>query len=96
MRKNAGNWHVLWYTKATVSGRFPLEPMISGRPGSQPSQPLSAAQPLTFINQRTLPVSTRTLSIVNSSPVLWPVADAEKYGIDMNLPGDFVGFYQPI
>ena len=46
------------------------------------------SQPLTFINQRTLPVSTRTLNIVNSSPVLWQVADAEKYGIYLGILSD--------
>ena len=61
-------------------------------PGYRYRSRSAAAQPLTFINQRTLPVSTRTLSIVNSSPVLWQVADAEKYGIYMNLPRDFVRF----
>ena len=38
-------------------------------------------QALKFINQRALPVSTRTLTIVNSSPVLWWHKKAAQIGM---------------
>jgi hypothetical protein len=37
---------------------------------------LASLQGIIFINHRVMPVSNRTLSIVNSSPVLWRFAGA--------------------